>query len=269
MRRTFHDRRDSVRSAAIVGAVHLALGWALLTGLGVTSRPSIPDRPMALIDLTNQPEPLPPVVPMLPEPAPKPTTRPRDPEGAAAPPNIRNTPTEVVAPEPRIVLPVPPPLPAAPLAGQGTAPAAGAAPVPGPGTGRGGSGNGLGSGLSGNGTGGGGGGGVAEGPEYVSGEIGWRDVPSAVMAQRPRGVVGFRLLVGRDGRLRDCRVTRSSGNRVVDGATCAAALRRLRFAPARDTAGRPVEAWAPGEHEWIPRAPPPDRWIEPELVPGD
>ena len=269
MRRPLHDRRDSARSAAIVGAIHVVLGWALLTGLGISPRPAVLDRPLVLIDLADEPDPSPPVVQMLPEPAPEPTQKPKDPEGAAAPPNVRNTPTEVVAPEPKVLLPVPPPLPAAPVAGQGTAPAAGAAPVPGPGTGRGGVGNGLGAGLSGNGTGGGGGGGVAEGPEYLSGEIGWRDVPPAVLAQRPRGTVGFRLLVGRDGRLHDCRVTRSSGNRGLDAATCTAALRRLRFAPARDTAGRPVDAWAPGENEWIPRAPPPDRWVDPVLVPGD
>lgn len=268
MRRRLHDVRDSARSAVIVGAVHVALGWALLTGLGVAPVVPVLDEPLKLIDLTEEPPP-PPVVAMLPEAAPKPTQRPEDPEGAAAPPNLRNTPTEIAAPEPEIRLPIPPPLRAAPIAGQGTAPAAGAAPVPGPGTGRGGVGDGLGSGLSGIGTGGGGGGGVAQGPEYLSGSIDSRDVPASLLAQRARGTVGFTLLVGRDGRLRDCRITRSSGHRVLDGATCTAARRRLRFAPARDTAGRPIEAWAPGEHEWIPRAPPPDRWIDPVVVPGD
>lgn len=263
------DRSVRVRSALLVATIHAALGWALLTGLGVDPAAMISEPGLQLIDVTEQPEP-PPVIAMLPEAAPKPTQKPKDPEGAAAPPNLRNTPTPVVAPLPEVKLPPPPPpLTAAPVAGQGTAAAAGAAPVPGPGTGRGGIGNGLGSGLSGTGPGGGGGGGVAFGPRYLRGSIDWRDVPPAVLAQRPRGTVGFRLLVGRDGRLRDCRVTRSSGYPALDAATCAAALRRLRFAPARDTAGRPVDAWAPGENEWIPRAPPPDRWVDPVLVPDD
>lgn len=265
MRRSLHDRRDSARSAAIVGAIHLALGWALLTGLGVTPRPPVLDQPLALIDLTDEPDPPPPVVPMVPERTPKPTRKPKDPEGAAAPPDLRNTPTEVVAPKPPVVLPVPPPLPAAPVAGQGTAPAAGAAPVPGPGSGRGGIGNGLGSGLSGTGTGGGGGGGVAEDPEYSRGAIGLGDLPPFMRGRDLSGLVVFRVLVGRDGRPRNCRVIRSSGDPRLDSVTCAAALRRLRFDPARDTAGRLVEAWAQAEHEWSVRARPPDRWVDPVL----
>lgn len=268
MRRSLHDRRDSARSLAIVAVVHLALGWALLTGLGVTPVPAPLQAPLALIDLHDTPPP-PPVVQMMPEKAPKPTRKPKDPEGAAAPPNIRNTPTPVVAPKPVVVLPTPPPMPAAPVAGQGTAPAAGAAPVPGPGTGRGGVGNGLGSGLSGNGNGGGGGGGEEDGPEYLSGSIEWRDVPRELLAQRPHGTVGFRMRVDRFGRLSDCRVTQSSGNRGLDLATCAAAVRRLRFAPAHDRAGRAIDSWTDGENEWIPRTIPRGLMPEPDDGPGN
>lgn len=252
MRRALHDRRDSARSLAIVAAVHVALGWALLNGLGVTPVPAALQEPLAVITLRDAPPPPPPVMKM-PEEAPRPTHKPKDPEGAAAPPALRNTPTPVVAPKPVVVLPPPPALPAAPVAGQGTAPAAGAAPVPGPGTGRGGVGNGLGSGLSGDGSGGGGGGGEADGPEYLSGTIEWRDVPPQLLANHPHGWVHFRLLVDRTGALRDCQVTRSSGYPGLDAATCAAALRRLRYAPARDRAGRPIDAWVGGENEWYRR----------------
>jgi protein TonB len=86
-----------------------------------------------------------------------------------------------------------------------------------------------------------------------------------VQAQGPRGLVRFRILVGTDGRVRDCRVTRSSGFRGLDAATCSAAIRNLRWFPATDTAGRPVEAWIPGSNEWIPR-PGADRWIDPVEV---
>ena len=256
MRRSLHDRRDSARSLVIVMAVHAALGWALLTGLGVTPVPAPLQEPLALIDLQDPPPPLP--EPMLPEQAPKPTQKPKDPEGAAAPPALRNTPTPVVAPKPMVVLPPPVPLPAAPVAGQGTAPAAGAAPIPGPGTGRGGTGNGLGSGLSGDGTGGGGGGGEAAGPEYLGGSIDWSDIPPEVRAQRPQGGVVFRLRVSRSGRLTDCRIVRSSGFSALDRATCQAALRRLRFGPALDRAGRPIDGWSEdSEHVWHRRASPP------------
>ncbi|MFC7536858.1 energy transducer TonB [Sphingomonas sp. GCM10030256] len=262
--RSIVDPKDRWRSAAIVAAVHLALGYALVSGLGVSVVPRLQE-PLALIDLIDEPEPEP-AAPMLPERTQELTERPKDPEGAAAPPALRNSPKPIIAPEPVIELPIPPPLAAAPVPGEGTAPAAGAAPIPGPGTGRGGTGEGLGAGRFGSGTGGGGGGGLAREPEYLRGRIDWRDVPAPVLATRPRGTVRFRLLVGRDGRVRDCRVTASSGHRGLDAATCQAAVRRLRYAPARNTAGRPVEAWTVGENEWIPKAPPPDRWYEPEEV---
>ncbi|UUR09274.1 energy transducer TonB [Sphingomonas glaciei] len=265
MRRQLATPADRVRSVGLAALIHLGIGYALLTGLGVTPVPAKLAEPLTLLDITEPPEPEPPAVPMLPEPAPKPTERAADPEGAAAPPALKNTPTPVVAPPPVVRLPVPPPLPAAPIAGIGTAPNPGAAPFDGPGTGRGGEGEGLGAGRSGNGTGGGGSGGVAQEPEYLSGSIEWRDVPPAVQAQGPRGIVRFRLLVGTDGRVRDCRVTRSSGYPGLDAATCTAAIRRLRFAPARDTAGRPVEAWSPGSNEWN-RRPGADRWVDPVEV---
>ena len=258
MRQRLHDRRDSARSLLIVALVHGALGWALLAGLGVTSVPAPLQEPLAVIHLRDAAPPPPPVVPMLPEQAPSRTQKPKDPEGAAAPPALRNTPTPVVAPKPVVVLPPLVPLPAAPVAGQGTAPAAGAAPTRGTGTGRGGTGNGLGSGLSGEGTGGGGGGGEAAGPEYLGGSIGWSDLPPEIRAQRPKGRVVFRLRVSRVGRLTDCRIVRSSGTSALDRATCQAALRRLRFGPALDRAGRPLDGWSEdSEHVWHRRTPPP------------
>jgi protein TonB len=252
MRRHFASPADRARSAALVAAVHALVGYGLLTGLGVTPAPALPQEALALIDIAPDPEPEPPAVPMQPEASPVPTERPRDPEGAAAPPALKNTPTPVVAPPPQVKLPVPEPIPASPLPGTGSAANPGAAPVPGPGTGRGGEGDGLGSGRFGDGTGGGGGGGAAaSGPFYRSGEIRERDAPGGLVIDRPRRAT-FRLLVGADGRVRDCRITASTGLPSLDSATCAAAVRRLRWLPARDRLGRPVEAWAPGGFTWLP-----------------
>jgi len=261
-RRSLASPADRARSAAIVVAVHALLGYALLTGLGVTPVPSLPAEPLALIDLAPVEEP--PATPMLPEVAETPTERAKDPEGAAAPPALRNTPTPVVAPPPEVLLPIPPPIAASLLPGTGTAPNPGAAEVPGPGTGRGGEGSGLGAGLSGNGTGGGGGGGVATGPRHLSGDIEEGDAPRGLNLTQVANV-GFRLLIGRGGRVEECRITRSSGIPALDSATCASAVRRLRWSPARDTAGRPVEAWVPGSNQWLPRAGA-DQWYDAEEV---
>jgi protein TonB len=263
MRHSLASPTDRARSLVLVAAIHGVIGYGLLTGLGVMPAPPLPQEALALIDIVPEPEP--PATPMLPEAAPKKTERPKDPEGAAAPPALKNTPTPVVAPPPQVKLPPPEPIPASPLPGTGSAANPGAAPVPGPGTGRGGEGEGLGSGRFGDGTGGGGGGGFGAPVRFRSGSIEWRDVPDRVLAQQPRGTVRFRMLVGRDGRVRDCRVTGSSGYPGLDSATCAAAIRRLRWHPARDTAGRPIEAWVPGSNEWIPR-PGADRWQEVEEI---
>lgn len=264
MRRQLASNADRARSVGLAALIHLGIGYALLTGLGVTPGPAKLAEPLTLLDIDDLPEPEPPAAPMLPEPAPKPTERAADPEGAAAPPALKNTPTPVVAPPPVVRLPVPPPLPAAPIAGTGTAPNPGAAPVDGPGTGRGGEGDGLGAGRFGNGTGGGGSGGVAQEPEYVSGDILDRDAPRGLDLGRTRSV-GFRLLIGRDGSIRDCRIARSSGLPVLDQATCAAARRRLRFRPAQDTSGRSVEGWSFGNFTWNYR-PGADRWVDPVEV---
>ena len=263
--RALADRRDRWRSALIVGAIHLGLGYALLTGLGVTVEPAA-ESPLSLISLSDEPPP-PPAVPMTPEQAAKPTERPKDPEGAAAPPALQNTPTPVVAPEPEVKLPPPPPpIRAAPVAGQGTAPAAGAAPFPGPGTGRGGVGEGLGSGRFGDGTGGGGGGGRGLPAEWLRGAITPRDYPPALVERRVEGTVHLRFVVARDGRVRDCRVTRSSGAPLLDATTCRLIVQRFRYRPARDAAGRPVEEVILGDHAWQLGPPRPDQWYDAEEI---
>ena len=59
---------DRVRSAVIVAAIHVALGYALLTGLGVTPVPALPDPVLPLFDIAPEPEPEP-TPPPAPEPA--------------------------------------------------------------------------------------------------------------------------------------------------------------------------------------------------------
>jgi protein TonB len=249
-------RRDRLASAAIVAAVHLLLAWALLSGLGVVPAISAPD---TLRMLPVSEPPLAPAIVLQPELKPKP----QDPEGAAAPPALRATPTEIVAPEPEI--PLPPPIAAAPLPGTGAAPSAGASLFPGPGTGSGGEGQGLGNGTSGNGTGAGGGGG---GPSrWLRGSIDDGDYPRRAYDDRVTGTVFIAFTVDVDGRARDCRVTRSSGSRALDETTCRLIEKRFRYRPARDGGGRPVASTIRGEQEWAIGPAPPDREVEPELVP--
>jgi protein TonB len=220
-----------------------------------------------MFDVVEPPPPPPPAVPPPPEKVKKSTVaKPKDPEGAASPANLRDTPTQIVAPPPEIRLPVPPPVTAAPVAGQGNAESAGAADVPGPGTGRGGQGNGLGSGQYGTGTGGGGGGlGLGSPARWVSGRIRDSDYPDSAFRARAQGIVYLRFIVAPSGRVSDCRVTRTSGNAALDQTTCRLIMRRFFYRPARDVEGRPIASEIRGEHEWELGPEPPPIDVEPDI----
>jgi protein TonB len=262
------ENRDRLRSAAAVGLLHAVIGYVLLTGLGYSPSTALPEA-LKLLDIVEEPPP-PPAKPAPPSVEKKTRkARPKDPEGAASPANLRNTPTQIVAPPPEIRLPVPPPIPAAPAAGQGSAMAAGAATVPGPGTGAGGIGTGLGSGRFGTGTGGGGGGGRGTRARWLSGGIGPSDYPERAYRSRIGGTVHLRFTVAPDGRVSDCRVTRSSGSRELDDVTCRLIVRRFRYRPARNAEGRPIASSVVGEHVWEVAPQPADIWVEPEEEPDD
>jgi periplasmic protein TonB len=244
---TERDIRDRIKSAVGTGLFHALLGYAFLMGSGYQIPPEL--KPELKIFAVTEPPP-PPV--QLPPPAGPMTRKERTPkpEGAASPPNLKDTPKPVVAPPPKIPLPVQNPLPAAPIAGEGNAAAAGAAQVPGPGTGSGGQGIGTGSGRFGNGTGGGGGGGRPSNVEWISGRILDSDYPRRAFEAGAEGVVSLRFVVGTNGRVTRCQVTRSSGRADLDETTCRLIRQRFRYRPARDSWGRAIPATIVGQHEW-------------------
>jgi protein TonB len=256
--------QDRIKSAIGAAFFHALLGYAFIMGLGIDVA-SVVDERLKVFDVPDMPVP-PPLEEAVPlkeetkEPAPRLKPAPKDPEGAAAPPNIKSRPTEIVAPEPEIRLPVPPPVVAAPIAGPGAAATSGNAPFIGPGTGAGGIGNGTGSGRWGNGGGGGGGAGLAREPRLIGGEVrGDRDYPRSALNYE--GTVHMRFLVTPRGRVGRCEIARSSGHPGMDRDTCALMQKRLRYHPARDIYGRPVAAWTEGEQQWFIRQEP-DRWVE-------
>jgi protein TonB len=243
-------RRDRVGSALAVAALHALLFYAFLTGLGARFVEQVSE-PLKMFDALEEPPP-PPAQPAPPEKVKKSAVaKPKDPEGAASPANLKDTPTQIMAPPPKIQLPVPSPVIAAPVAGQGNAEAAGAAEVPGPGTGRGGVGNGLGNGEFGTGTGGGGGGlGGGAPARWLSGRIRDSDYPDAAYEARKSGTVFLRFVVAPSGRVSECQVTRSSGSRDLDSTTCRLIMQRFRYRPARDAYGNKIAQTIRGEHEW-------------------
>lgn len=232
-------QRARMVAAAVAIALHIGIGLLLLRGR--TADSVIAVRPPITFELIeNRPEAPPP--PPL---ARRNSPRPKD---AAAPPNLRQEPSPIVAPPPIVPVVVPPPVITAPIAGMGTRPDAGAAAVEGPGTGASGTGNGR---------GGGGTGGPGEGddgyrpPKQTRGRIGNGDYPTAAEAAAASGRVSVRYLVGVDGRVSECAITRSSGNAELDATTCRLITERFRFRPSRGPDGRPVASLVVENHSWF------------------
>ena len=67
------------------------------------------------------------------------------------------------------------------------------------------------------------------------------DYPKRAITQDASGSVRFRLKIGSTGRVKECRILKSSGNSELDLASCRVA-RRTKFEPARDRTGQPMEA---------------------------
>jgi len=219
------------RTKAVVGVIAI---YAIIVGAVLLIPAGSPLRlgeqePTVLIDVNE-----------LPEPQPPPQEEPgkvEEEEGAAG---KKAEPTEVVVPEPRRVVPAKSPVVAAPVAGTGSAPAAGAAA----------DGTGPGAGGSGTGRGGGGSGGGGSPAQWISGGLQNSDYPSRALRDRLQGRVSVRFTVLTSGRIANCRVVASSGSPMLDATTCRLLTQRLRFRPARDSAGAAIETELGSDYTW-------------------
>jgi periplasmic protein TonB len=236
------NRTDRGGAIAAVLAIHAALLFAFLHMGGRIDLMSDPQRRLEVVDIAElQPPPEePPVVEERPQPQ---REQAREKEGAASPENIRSQATPVVAPRPKVELPVTSPVAATETPNQGTDPTQGAGERPGPGTGAGGIGTGTGAGGAGSGTGGGGTGAVATRPSLVRG-ITNRDYPDAIQRAWPRGGrIYLRLRIEPNGRASQCDVMRSFGNASADQWTCSLIMERGVFRPAVNDRGIPIADW--------------------------
>ncbi|OSZ72646.1 hypothetical protein CAP39_04835 [Sphingomonas sp. IBVSS1] len=74
--------------------------------------------------------------------------------------------------------------------------------------------------------------------------------PAAALAAGHSGTVGYRLEVGRDGRVESCQIDASSGHASLDRGTCVLLKARARFVPAQDVDGSPMPWTYRGAIEW-------------------
>lgn len=155
---------------------------------------------------------------------------------ASGEPGDRAEPTQVVAPEPVVVIDSPQPILASPVAGTGAEAASGAAV-------------GEGSSAGGEGSGSGGGGSVTR-AVLTSGSITAADYPRAAAKARAEGAATVRFIVDPVGRPRDCRIVVTSGHALLDTATCRLIEERFRYEPARDARGNSVADVAGWQQRW-------------------
>jgi protein TonB len=76
------------------------------------------------------------------------------------------------------------------------------------------------------------------------------DYPRAPLVDGVEGTAAYRLIVGTNGRVSACEITRSTGNDQLDQATCKFILRRARFEAATDETGAKVVGSYTGNVRW-------------------
>ena len=200
----------------IVALIHIAVGYALITGLAYHAISKAIER-VTTVDV-NEPPPPPPETPPPPEPnTPPPPVAPPPPLNInIAPPPIQTQPN-IPPPMPPAVI-VPPPAPVAPPA---PPPPRRPNPIP--------------KGNSGS---------------WATTD----DYPARALREEREGVTRFTLTVGPDGRVANCSVTGSSGSPDLDDAACRALTRRGRFEPKLDGNGNPTTGtWSNSVRWQIPK----------------
>jgi protein TonB len=223
------SRPDKAKAVAGVVAVYAVIIAAALL-MPASSPLRIGEQPpTVLVDVNEIPEPQPPPQ--------EEAGKAREEEGAAG---KKAEPTEVLVPEPKQVVPAKSPVAAAPIAGTGSASTAGAATA----------GTGPGAGGSGAGRGGGGAGGGGSPAQWVSGGLENSDYPRAALHDKLQGRVSVRFTVLVSGRVANCRITASSGSPLLDATTCRLLTERLRFRPATNGAGVPVQSELGSDYTW-------------------
>lgn len=233
-------RRLSLPLVAAIVLLHLAALYGLARALAPDLAAGVERDVIAAFSVTAPPPPDPP-------PPPPPENRSETDEGAQGAPGRQAAAQPVTSPPPRVRVKADAALPR--TASTGTASRSGAAAA-GDGTGAAGTGFGTGSGNAGSGRGG-----VAvTKPVHISGRIdNARDfpVPPGGRAARRGTQVIVRVIVGTDGRARDCTVYRPSPDPEADSITCRLVETRLGFRPATDAAGNPVPAPFYWRQEWF------------------
>ncbi len=208
---------NRIAAFVVVALLHLALGYALVTGLAYEGFKKVVNKVTAVDIKKDEPKKEPP-------PPPK--------KMAAAPPIVAPPPkfnvSTVAPPVTTVTTPPPPAPPVLVVAPPGPA-AAPPPPPPAPKF-------------------------TPKGAQPKGNPGNWattNDYPTRALREEREGVTGFRVSVGTDGRATGCDVTSSSGSPDLDQATCSNVMRRARFTPATDGEGNPTTGSYSSRVRWV------------------
>ena len=188
----------------IVALIHIALGYALITGLAYDAVKKVVER-VTTVDVSEPPPP--------PDEPPPPPPKDAPPPPPMAPPPPMNI--AVHAPPIQTVSVIPPPRPPAVIIPPPAPVAAPPAPPP-----------------------------PKRANPIPKGSPGrWAttdDYPSRALREEAQGTTGFAVVVNASGRVDSCSITSSSGNSQLDETTCRLVTQRARFDPKLDAQGNPT-----------------------------
>lgn len=77
------------------------------------------------------------------------------------------------------------------------------------------------------------------------------DYPTAALRANEQGTSTFSVIVDKAGRVKECRITSSSGSAVLDETTCRLVTQRARFFPAVDEQNNPIEGAYANRIRWV------------------
>ena len=76
------------------------------------------------------------------------------------------------------------------------------------------------------------------------------DYPKMMAREGYEAIVNFRLIIDAAGKPRSCHIQTSTRPKEFDDAVCSGVMKRVRFNPALDTQGKPVESFYRGTIVW-------------------
>jgi len=77
------------------------------------------------------------------------------------------------------------------------------------------------------------------------------DYPTDSLRANEQGSTGFTVTVDTQGRVKDCRISASSGSSRLDETTCRLVTQRARFTPATDSKDNPIEGTYSNRVRWV------------------